>query len=324
LKHNIVVSKSNNTKRNAKYRAKKGNKTKKDYSSSEENKELPVGAELLSAASVPAMLMGTLVAGIGMLSTESALAGSNGNGSIIATPISTPTKTLELVAQVADADVVSADFDLKQMLIDASKSAPAIESGEAKEKAARDKKQKVADAKAAKAKKSAKKADAKSAAAAKKLEVGKKKSAKKADAKSAAAAKKLEVGKKKAAKKADAKSAAAAKKLEVGKKKADKLPEQNHEKTNDRAQRNREVTQAKIDAEKEAKAKIRAAMQAKVETRKQSQSSSIGESETEKDKIAQVNAQLRKKPEMAKQKAEPEADKTPAAPAAPTTAAVEK
>ena len=280
MKHNIVVSKSNNTKRTAKYRAKKGNKTKKDYSSSKENKELSVGAELLSAASVPAMLMGTLVAGIGMLSTESALAGSNGNGSIIATPVSEPTKTLELVVQVADADVVSADFDLKQMLIDASKSAPAIESGEAKEKAARDKTQKVADAKAAKAKK--------------------------------------------AVKKADAKSAAAAKKLEVGKKKADKLPKQNHEKTNDRAQRNREVTQAKIDAEKEAKAKIRAAMQAKVEARKQSQSGSIGETETEKDKIAQVNAQLRKKPEMAKQKAEPEADKTPAAPATPTTAAVEK
>ena len=280
MKHNIVVSKSNNTKRTAKYRAKKGNKTKKDSSSSEENKELPVGAELLSAASVPAMLMGTLVAGIGMLSAESALAGSNGNGSILATPVSTPTKTLELVAQVADADVVSADFDLKQMLIDASKPAPAIESGEANEKAVRDKKQKVADAKAAKAKK--------------------------------------------AAKKADAKSAAAAKKLEVAKKKVDKLPKQNHEKAKDRAQRNREVTQAKIDAEKEAKAKIRAAMQAKVEARKQSQSGSIGETETEKDKIAQVNAQLRKKPEMAKQKAEPEADKTPAAPATPTTAAVEK
>ena len=291
MKHNIVVSKSNNTKRSAKYRAKKGNKTKKDYSSSKENKELPVGAELLSAASVPAMLMGTLVAGIGMLSTESALAGSNGNGSILATPVSTPTKTLELVAQVADADVVSADFDLKQMLIDASKSAPAIESGEAKEKAARDKKQKVADAKAAKAKKAAKKADAKSAAAAKKLEVGKKN---------------------------------AAKKLEVGKKKADKLPKQNHEKAKDRAQKAREVTQAKIDAEKEAKAKIRAAMQVKVEARTKSQSSSIGESETEKDKIAQVNAQLRKEPEMAKPKAEPEADKMPAASAAPTTAADEK
>ena len=291
MKRNIVVSKSNNTKRNAKYRAKKGNKKKKDSPSSEENKELPVGAELLIAASVPAMLVGTLVAGIGLLSTKSALAGSNGNGSIVATPVSTPTKTLELVAQVADEELVSTDFDLKQMLIDASKPAPATESSEAKEKLARDKKQKVADAKAAKAKKAAKKADAKSAAAAKKLEVGKKN---------------------------------AAKKLEVGKKKADKLPEQNHEKINDRAQRNREVTQAKIDAEKEAKAKIRAVMQAKVEARKQSQSGSIGETETEKDKIAQVNAQLRKKPEMAKQKAEPEADKTPAAPATPTTAAVEK
>ena len=89
MKRNIVVSKSNNTKRNAKYRAKKGNKTKKDSSSSEENKELPVGAELLIAASVPAMLVGTLVAGIGLLSTESALAGSNGNGDIVATPVST-------------------------------------------------------------------------------------------------------------------------------------------------------------------------------------------------------------------------------------------
>ena len=309
MKRNIVVSKSNNTKRNAKYRAKKGNKTKKDSSSSEENKELPVGAELLIAASVPAMLVGTLVAGIGLLSTESALAGSNGNGNIVATPVSTPTKTLELVAQVADEEVVSADFDLKQMLIDASKPAPATESSEAKEKVARDKKQKAADAKAAKAKK-----------------------------------------------KADAKAAAAAKKLELAKKKADKLPKQNHENAKDRAQRAREVTQAKIDAEKEAKvkiraavqakvaraqrarevtqakidaekkakAKIRAAMQVKVEAKTKSQSSSIGESETEKDKIARVNAQLRKKPEMAKPKAEPEADKMPAAPAAPTTAAVEK
>ena len=280
MKRNIVVSKSNNTKRNAKYRAKKGNKTKKDSSSSEENKELPVSAELLIAASVPAMLVGTLVAGIGLLSTESALAGSNGNGSIVATPVSTPTKTLELVAQVADEEVVSADFDLKQMLIDASKPAPATESSEAKEKVARDKKQKAADAKAAKAKK-------------------------KADAKAAAAAKKLELAKKK---------------VEARK----QLPKPNHEKAKDRAQRAREVTQAKIDAEKEAKAKIRAAMQAKVEAKTKSQSSSIGESETEKDKIAQVNAQLRKKPEMAKPKAEPEADKMPAAPAAPTTAAVEK
>tara|TARA_B100000902_G_scaffold296964_1_gene284012 strand:- start:698 stop:1540 length:843 start_codon:yes stop_codon:yes gene_type:complete len=280
LKRNIVVSKSNNTKRNAKYRAKKGNKTKKDSSSSEENKELPVGAELLIAASVPAMLVGTLVAGIGLLSTESALAGSNGNGNIVATPVSTPTKTLELVAQVADEEVVSADFDLKQMLIDASKLAPATESSEAKEKVARDKKQKAADAKAAKAKK-------------------------KADAKAAAAAKKLELAKKK---------------VEARK----QLPKPNHEKAKDRAQRAREVTQAKIDAEKEAKAKIRAAMQAKVEAKTKSQSSSIGESETEKDKIARVNAQLRKKPEMAKPKAEPEADKMPAAPAAPTTAAVEK
>ena len=280
MKRNIVVSKSNNTKRNAKYRAKKGNKTKKDSSSSEENKELPVGAELLIAASVPAMLVGTLVAGIGLLSTESALAGSNGNGNIVATPVSTPTKTLELVAQVADEEVVSADFDLKQMLIDASKPAPATESSEAKEKVARDKKQKAADAKAAKAKK-------------------------KADAKAAAAAKKLELAKKK---------------VEARK----QLPKPNHEKAKDRAQRAREVTQAKIDAEKEAKAKIRAAMQAKVEAKTKSQSSSIGESETEKDKIAQVNAQLRKKPEMAKPKAEPEADKMPAAPAAPTTAAVEK
>ncbi len=65
-------------------------------------------------------------------------------------------------------------------------------------------------------------------------------------------------------------------------------------------------------------------MQVKVEAKTKSQSSSIGESETEKDKIARVNAQLRKKPEMAKPKAEPEADKMPAAPAAPTTAAVEK
>ena len=280
MKRNIVVSKSNNTKRNAKYRAKKGNKTKKDSSSSEENKELPVGAELLIAASVPAMLVGTLVAGIGLLSTESALAGSNGNGNIVATPVSTPTKTLELVAQVADEEVVSADFDLKQMLIDASKPAPATESSEAKEKVARDKKQKAADAKAAKAKK-------------------------KADAKAAAAAKKLELAKKK---------------VEARK----QLPKPNHEKAKDRAQRAREVTQAKIDAEKEAKAKIRAAMQVKVEAKTKSQSSSIGESETEKDKIAQVNAQLRKKPEMAKPKAEPEADKMPAAPAAPTTAAVEK
>ena len=280
MKRNIVVSKSNNTKRNAKYRAKKGNKTKKDSSSSEENKELPVGAELLIAASVPAMLVGTLVAGIGLLSTESALAGSNGNGNIVATPVSTPTKTLELVAQVADEEVVSADFDLKQMLIDASKPAPATESSEAKEKVARDKKQKAADAKAAKAKK-------------------------KADAKAAAAAKKLELAKKK---------------VEARK----QLPKQNHEKAKDRAQRAREVTQAKIDAEKEAKAKIRAAMQVKVEAKTKSQSSSIGESETEKDKIARVNAQLRKKPEMAKPKAEPEADKMPAAPAAPTTAAVEK
>ena len=280
MKRNIVVSKSNNTKRNAKYRAKKGNKTKKDSSSSEENKELPVGAELLIAASVPAMLVGTLVAGIGLLSTESALAGSNGNGNIVATPVSTPTKTLELVAQVADEEVVSADFDLKQMLIDASKPAPATESSEAKEKVARDKKQKAADAKAAKAKK-------------------------KADAKAAAAAKKLELAKKK---------------VEARK----QLPKPNHEKAKDRAQRAREVTQAKIDAEKEAKAKIRAAMQAKVEAKTKSQSSSIGESETEKDKIARVNAQLRKKPEMAKPKAEPEADKMPAAPAAPTTAAVEK
>ena len=291
MKRNIVVSKSNNTKRNAKYRAKKGNKTKKDSSSSEENKELPVGAELLIAASVPAMLVGTLVAGIGLLSTESALAGSNGNGNIVATPVSTPTKTLELVAQVADEEVVSADFDLKQMLIDASKPAPATESSEAKEKVARDKKQKAADAKAAKAKK-------------------------KADAKAA-----------KAKKKADAKAAAAAKKLELAKKKVEarkQLPKQNHEKAKDRAQRAREVTQAKIDAEKKAKAKIRAAMQVKVEAKTKSQSSSIGESETEKDKIARVNAQLRKKPEMAKPKAEPEADKMPAAPAAPTTAAVEK
>lgn len=280
MKRNIVVSKSNNTKRNAKYRAKKGNKTKKDSSSSEENKELPVGAELLIAASVPAMLVGTLVAGIGLLSTESALAGSNGNGNIVATPVSTPTKTLELVAQVADEEVVSADFDLKQMLIDASKPAPATESSEAKEKVARDKKQKAADAKAAKAKK-------------------------KADAKAAAAAKKLELAKKK---------------VEARK----QLPKQNHEKAKDRAQRAREVTQAKIDAEKKAKAKIRAAMQVKVEAKTKSQSSSIGESETEKDKIARVNAQLRKKPEMAKPKAEPEADKMPAAPAAPTTAAVEK
>ena len=280
MKRNIVVSKSNNTKRNAKYRAKKGNKTKKDSSSSEENKELPVGAELLIAASVPAMLVGTLVAGIGLLSTESALAGSNGNGNIVATPVSTPTKTLELVAQVADEEVVSADFDLKQMLIDASKPAPATESSEAKEKVARDKKQKAADAKAAKAKK-------------------------KADAKAAAAAKKLELAKKK---------------VEARK----QLPKPNHEKAKDRAQRAREVTQAKIDAEKKAKAKIRAAMQVKVEAKTKSQSSSIGESETEKDKIAQVNAQLRKKPEMAKPKAEPEADKMPAAPAAPTTAAVEK
>ena len=280
MKRNIVVSKSNNTKRNAKYRAKKGNKTKKDSSSSEENKELPVGAELLIAASVPAMLVGTLVAGIGLLSTESALAGSNGNGNIVATPVSTPTKTLELVAQVADEEVVSADFDLKQMLIDASKPAPATESSEAKEKVARDKKQKAADAKAAKAKK-------------------------KADAKAAAAAKKLELAKKK---------------VEARK----QLPKPNHEKAKDRAQRAREVTQAKIDAEKKAKAKIRAAMQAKVEAKTKSESSSIGESETEKDKIAQVNAQLRKKPEMAKPKAEPEADKMPAAPAAPTTAAVEK
>jgi hypothetical protein len=280
LKRNIVVSKSNNTKRNAKYRAKKGNKTKKDSSSSEENKELPVGAELLIAASVPAMLVGTLVAGIGLLSTESALAGSNGNGNIVATPVSTPTKTLELVAQVADEEVVSADFDLKQMLIDASKPAPATESSEAKEKVARDKKQKAADAKAAKAKK-------------------------KADAKAAAAAKKLELAKKK---------------VEARK----QLPKPNHEKAKDRAQRAREVTQAKIDAEKKAKAKIRAAMQVKVEAKTKSQSSSIGESETEKDKIARVNAQLRKKPEMAKPKAEPEADKMPAAPAAPTTAAVEK
>ena len=280
MKRNIVVSKSNNTKRNAKYRAKKGNKTKKDSSSSEENKELPVGAELLIAASVPAMLVGTLVAGIGLLSTESALAGSNGNGNIVATPVSTPTKTLELVAQVADEEVVSADFDLKQMLIDASKPAPATESSEAKEKVARDKKQKAADAKAAKAKK-------------------------KADAKAAAAAKKLELAKKK---------------VEARK----QLPKPNHEKAKDRAQRAREVTQAKIDAEKEAKAKIRAAMQVKVEAKTKSQSSSIGESETEKDKIARVNAQLRKKPEMAKPKAEPEADKMPAAPAAPTTAAVEK
>ena len=269
MKRNIVVSKSNNTKRNAKYRAKKGNKTKKDSSSSEENKELPVGAELLIAASVPAMLVGTLVAGIGLLSTESALAGSNGNGSIVATPVSTPTKTLELVAQVADEEVVSADFDLKQMLIDASKLAPATESSEAKEKVARDKKQKAADAKAA------------------------------------AAAKKLELAKKK---------------VEARK----QLPKPNHEKAKDRAQRAREVTQAKIDAEKKAKAKIRAAMQVKVEAKTKSQSSSIGESETEKDKIARVNAQLRKKPEMAKPKAEPEADKMPAAPAAPTTAAVEK
>jgi len=280
LKRNIVVSKSNNTKRNAKYRAKKGNKTKKDSSSSEENKELPVGAELLIAASVPAMLVGTLVAGIGLLSTESALAGSNGNGSIVATPVSTPTKTLELVAQVADEELVSTDFDLKQMLIDASKPAPATESSEAKEKVARDKKQKAADAKAAKAKK-------------------------KADAKAAAAAKKLELAKKK---------------VEARK----QLPKPNHEKAKDRAQRAREVTQAKIDAEKKAKAKIRAAMQVKVEAKTKSQSSSIGESETEKDKIARVNAQLRKKPEMAKPKAEPEADKMPAAPAAPTTAAVEK
>lgn len=280
MKRNIVVSKSNNTKRNAKYRAKKGNKTKKDSSSSEENKELPVGAELLIAASVPAMLVGTLVAGIGLLSTESALAGSNGNGNIVATPVSTPTKTLELVAQVADEEVVSADFDLKQMLIDASKPAPATESSEAKEKVARDKKQKAADAKAAKAKK-------------------------KADAKAAAAAKKLELAKKK---------------VEARK----QLPKPNHEKAKDRAQRAREVTQAKIDAEKKAKAKIRAAMQVKVEAKTKSQSSSIGESETEKDKIARVNAQLRKKPEMAKPKAEPEADKMPAAPAAPTTAAVEK
>jgi len=280
LKRNIVVSKSNNTKRNAKYRAKKGNKTKKDSSSSEENKELPVGAELLIAASVPAMLVGTLVAGIGLLSTESALAGSNGNGNIVATPVSTPTKTLELVAQVADEEVVSADFDLKQMLIDASKPAPATESSEAKEKVARDKKQKAADAKAAKVKK-------------------------KADAKAAAAAKKLELAKKK---------------VEARK----QLPKPNHEKAKDRAQRAREVTQAKIDAEKKAKAKIRAAMQVKVEAKTKSQSSSIGESETEKDKIARVNAQLRKKPEMAKPKAEPEADKMPAAPAAPTTAAVEK
>ena len=96
MKRNIVVSKSNNTKRNAKYRAKKGNKKKKDYPSSEENKELPVGAELLIAASVPAMLVGTLVAGIGLLSTKSALAGSNGNGSIFATPVSTPTKKWSL------------------------------------------------------------------------------------------------------------------------------------------------------------------------------------------------------------------------------------
>lgn len=280
MKRNIVVSKSNNTKRNAKYQAKKGNKTKKDSSSSEENKELPVGAELLIAASVPAMLVGTLVAGIGLLSTESALAGSNGNGNIVATPVSTPTKTLELVAQVADEEVVSADFDLKQMLIDASKPAPATESSEAKEKVARDKKQKAADAKAAKAKK-------------------------KADAKAAAAAKKLELAKKK---------------VEARK----QLPKPNHEKAKDRAQRAREVTQAKIDAEKKAKAKIRAAMQVKVEAKTKSQSSSIGESETEKDKIARVNAQLRKKPEMAKPKAEPEADKMPAAPAAPTTAAVEK
>ena len=110
----------------------------------------------------------------------------------------------------------------------------------------------------------------------------------------------------------------------MAKKKADKLPKQNHEKAKDRAQKAREVTQAKIDAEKEAKAKIRAAMQVKVEARTKSQSSSIGESETEKDKIAQVNAQLRKEPEMAKPKAEPEADKMPAASAAPTTAAVEK
>ena len=280
MKRNIVVSKSNNTKRNAKYRAKKGNKTKKDSSSSEENKELPVGAELLIAASVPAMLVGTLVAGIGLLSTESALAGSNGDGNVVATPVSTPTKTLELVAQVADEEVVSADFDLKQMLIDASKPAPATESSEAKEKVARDKKQKAADAKAAKAKK-------------------------KADAKAAAAAKKLELAKKK---------------VEARK----QLPKPNHEKAKDRAQRAREVTQAKIDAEKKAKAKIRAAMQVKVEAKTKSQSSSIGESETEKDKIARVNAQLRKKPEMAKPKAEPEADKMPAAPAAPTTAAVEK
>lgn len=254
--------------------------------------ELPVGVQMLTAASIPAMLMGTLVVGIEQLSTEPASAGDDGNGSVVVVASTTTTtssatvvappagarsmKPGEAVAQVADASSSSSssmDFDLKQVLIEASQSAPATESSEAKEKAARDKKQKAADAKAVAEKK-----------------------------------------------RAEAKVVAEAKKREAAQRKAAVMPKQNSESAKERAQRAREITQAKIEADKAAKAKMQAANQAKVEARKQAQSSSIGQPrESEKDKIARVNAQLKKKPEAAKPK--PVTTETPA-PVAPAPSPV--
>ena len=135
--------------------------------------ELPVGVQMLTAASIPAMLMGTLVVGIEQLSTEPASAGDDGNGSVVRTTTTSSSTVVappaaarsmkpgEAVAQVADASSSSMDFDLKQVLIEASQSAPATELSEAKEKAARDKKQKAADAKALAEKKRAEEGDTK-------------------------------------------------------------------------------------------------------------------------------------------------------------------
>ena len=249
--------------------------------------ELPVGVQMLTAASIPAMLMGTLVVGIEQLSTEPASAGDDGNGSVVRTTTTSSSTVVappaaarsmkpgEAVAQVADASSSSMDFDLKQVLIEASQSAPATESSEAKEKAARDKKQKAADAKAVAEKK-----------------------------------------------RAEAKVVAEAKKREAAQRKAAVMPKQNSESAKERAQRAREITQAKIEADKAAKAKMQAANQAKAEARKQAQSSSIGQPrESEKDKIARVNAQLKKKPEAAKPK--PVTTETPAPVAPAPSPAVE-
>ena len=151
--------------------------------------ELSPGAQLLTAASIPATLVSTLVVGMSELSTAPPTPPSEITGKNIAE------KSASVVSEAVKAVVEKT----------ANKIAPGTQSSEAKARIARDQQQKAADAKIAAAKKSE---EAKKAA-----EVKKEEAMKVAEAKKAEAAKKAEESK--AARESKAVEAATSKKSSV-------------------------------------------------------------------------------------------------------------